>query len=90
MAANEPQGKAITSRIKTGVVASHADYVRRPYVQQSRMVGYFVILVAALVSPTFSNFAMADEGGVSFWLPADFASYAAVPSQPGWLFESTY
>jgi len=58
--------------------------------QQSRMVGYFVILVAALVSPTFSNIAMADEGGVSFWLPGDFGSYAAVPSQPGWLFESTY
>ena len=90
LAANEPQGKAITSGIKTGVVASHADDVRCPYVQQSRMVGYFVILVAALVSPTFSNFAMADEGGVSFWLPGDFGSYAAVPSQPGWLFESTY
>jgi len=90
LAANDPQGKAITSGIKTGVVASDADDMRRPYVQQSRMVGYFVILVAALVSPIFSNIAMADEGGVSFWLPGDFGSYAAVPSQPGWLFESTY
>jgi hypothetical protein len=26
----------------------------------------------------------ADEGGVSFWLPGQYASLAAVPSQPGW------
>jgi len=27
---------------------------------------------------------LADEGGVSFWLPGQYASLVAVPSQPGW------
>ena len=27
---------------------------------------------------------MADEGGVSFWLPGQFGSLAAVPTEPGW------
>jgi len=26
----------------------------------------------------------ADEGGVSFWLPGNYGSYAAAPSEPGW------
>lgn len=28
----------------------------------------------------------ADEGGVSFWLPGQFGSLAAVPAKPGWSF----
>jgi hypothetical protein len=28
--------------------------------------------------------ALADEGGVSFWLPGIYGSLAAVPAQPGW------
>jgi hypothetical protein len=28
--------------------------------------------------------AAADEGGVSFWLPGQFASFSAVPGSPGW------
>jgi hypothetical protein len=34
--------------------------------------------------------AMADEGGVSFWLPGAFASLAAVPQQPGWSLANLY
>ena len=33
---------------------------------------------------------MADEGGVSFWLPGIFGSLAAAPLQPGWSVASTY
>jgi hypothetical protein len=33
---------------------------------------------------------MADEGGVSFWLPGLFGSLAAAPEQPGWSFGDTY
>nr|WP_068031962.1 transporter [Rhodoplanes sp. Z2-YC6860] len=34
---------------------------------------------------------MADEGGVSFWLPGMFGSLAAAPQQqPGWAFMTTY
>jgi hypothetical protein len=32
---------------------------------------------------------LADEGGVSFWLPGIFGSLAAVPGQPGWSFSTT-
>src|SRR5438034_8422374 len=34
--------------------------------------------------------AMADEGGVSFWLPGFFGSLAAAPQQPGWALTSVY
>ena len=34
--------------------------------------------------------AVADEGGVSFWLPGQYGSLAAAPGQPGWSFASIY
>ena len=34
--------------------------------------------------------ALADEGGVSFWLPGQFGSLAAAPQTPGWSFASVY
>jgi len=34
--------------------------------------------------------AMADEGGVSFWLPGLYGSLAATPEQPGWSFANIY
>jgi hypothetical protein len=47
------------------------------------------VLVAAVAS--CSQAALADEGGVSFWLPGLFGSLAAVPQQqPGWSFASIY
>jgi hypothetical protein len=30
--------------------------------------------------------AAADEGGVSYWLPGNFSSFAATPGEPGWSF----
>jgi len=33
---------------------------------------------------------VADEGGVSFWLPGQFGSLAAVPQQPGWSLAMIY
>jgi hypothetical protein len=39
--------------------------------------------VAALLAFS-TQFANADESGVSFWLPGQFGSLAAVPSTPGW------
>ena len=32
----------------------------------------------------------ADEGGVSFWLPGQFGSLAAVPTEPGWSLGTVY
>jgi hypothetical protein len=34
--------------------------------------------------------AIADEGGVSFWIPGFFGSLAAAPMQPGWSLTSFY
>src|SRR2546421_12260535 len=34
--------------------------------------------------------ARADEGGVSFWAPGQFSSFAAVPGEPGWAVPVVY
>jgi hypothetical protein len=44
----------------------------------------FVIGVAAFSTQR----AMADEGGVSYWLPGTYGSLAAVPAVPGWSFST--
>jgi hypothetical protein len=46
--------------------------------------------LTALFWLSFPCRSLADEAGVSFWLPGSYGSYAAVPSQPGWAFESTF
>jgi hypothetical protein len=45
------------------------------------------ILAAAALMPTG---ALADEGGVSFWVPGLFASLVAVPLEPGWTVNEIY
>jgi len=47
-----------------------------------------VLALATIVSTPRS--AVADEGGVSFWLPGFFGSLAAAPQQPGWSLTSIY
>src|SRR5260221_876399 len=37
-----------------------------------------------------SHRALADEGGVSFWIPGFFGSLAATPQQPGWSLANVY
>ncbi len=41
-------------------------------------------LLLAVVGIAFSNHVHADEGGVPFWMSGQYASMAAVPSNPGW------
>src|SRR5262245_13006091 len=48
------------------------------------------IAVLAAASVLFSQAALADEGGVSLWLPGFFGSLAASPLQPGWSLTSIY
>jgi len=43
----------------------------------------FSVTVAAFIASIASPAALADEGGLSFWLPGNFGSFAAVPSEPG-------
>jgi hypothetical protein len=45
---------------------------------------------ALAVAAAFSAPSRADEGGISFWLPGQFGSLAAVPGQPGWSLQTVY
>jgi hypothetical protein len=36
------------------------------------------------------NASVADENGISFWIPGQFGSLAALPAQPGWSFATIY
>src|SRR5436309_1361144 len=40
-------------------------------------------LVTAFIASIASQAALADEGGLSFWLPGNFGSFAAAPGEPG-------
>src|SRR6516162_806435 len=44
--------------------------------------------VAAVVATT--TMSLADEDGISFWIPGLFGSLAAAPLQPGWSLTTTY
>ena len=45
-------------------------------------------IVPILVAVLHPGWALADEGGASVWLPGQFASFAAVPGDPGFSVES--
>jgi hypothetical protein len=47
-------------------------------------------LVAAAALASYSTPSRADEGGVSFWLPGQYASLAAAPQVPGWAMGVVY
>jgi hypothetical protein len=67
---------AVLGRDEIGVVMN-----RVPIAKQARTLGTALMLVGMVAAPTV---VIADEGGVSFWLPGQFGSLAAVPQQPGW------
>ena len=56
------------------------------------MAAVFKYVRAALflVFAGFARLACADEGGVSFWLPGQFGSLAAVQGEPGWSMPLVY
>ena len=45
---------------------------------------------AGIALTTVSPPLFADEGGVSFWLPGNYGSFAAAPSAPGWALPVIY
>lgn len=47
-------------------------------------------LAGALCAGLYSTAAIADEGGASMWLPGQFASFAAVPGDPGFSLEALF
>jgi len=50
----------------------------------SRANGKHLAMAAALLTSVVAQPATADDGGISFWLPGNFGSLAAVPGTPGW------
>jgi hypothetical protein len=48
------------------------------------------IAAVALGAGAAPTSALADEGGVSFWIPGFFGSLAATPMQPGWTVSTIY
>lgn len=53
-----------------------------------RILKPFVVVLGVLIG--MPSIALADEGGVSLWLPGFFGSLAASPLQPGWSLTSIY
>ena len=49
-----------------------------------------VSLAGALLAGAAPKAAFADEGGASVWLPGQFASFAAVPGDPGFSLETIF
>jgi len=57
-------------------------FMEKPFVMP-RPRAHVATLVCAVLA-LLPNIAMADEGGVGFWLPGLFGSLAAAPQVPGW------
>ena len=52
--------------------------------------GHVVCIALTSSLLLMANPARADEGGVSFWAPGQFSSFAAVPGDPGWAVPVVY
>ena len=53
-------------------------------IQARTLTKAVALLLLSSAGSLVSPLANADEGGVSFWLPGQFGSMAAVPGDPGW------
>ncbi len=49
-----------------------------------------IVILAIVLMLLHDRLAAADEGGASAWLPGQFASFAAVPGDPGFALETIY
>jgi hypothetical protein len=67
--------------------------VERREATDRRVISLHLVKAAAaalLVAAGFSEPSRADEAGISFWLPGQFGSLAAVAGQPGWSLQTAY
>src|ERR1700754_5232310 len=73
----------------TARIALAATKRRRPISahRRGRCLAASTLLSAMVV---FCQCALADESGVSFWVPGFFGSLAATPQQPGWSLANIY
>ncbi|WP_256565657.1 transporter [Bradyrhizobium sp. CCGB20] len=73
----------------TARIALAAAKSGRPISASRRRLGIAAsVLTSAIIS--FSPCALADENGISFWVPGFFGSLAATPQQPGWSLANIY
>jgi hypothetical protein len=54
------------------------------------MTGLKKSACAGMLLAVASTLCVADEGGVSFWLPGQMGSFAALPGDPGWSLGTVY
>ena len=54
------------------------------------LFAHLACLLATLSCFNFPYTVAADEAGTSFWLPGQYGSFSAVPSDPGWSFETSF
>jgi hypothetical protein len=73
----------------TARIALAAAKSGRPISGHRRRLGVAVTVLAPAIM-FFSQCALADESGVSFWVPGFFGSLAAAPQQPGWSLATIY
>src|SRR6202040_951139 len=73
----------------TARIAVAATKNGRPISAHRRRLGVAAIVLAS-ATMLFSQCALADESGVSFWVPGFFGSLAAAPQQPGWALATVY
>ncbi|MEH2565355.1 hypothetical protein V1289_004982 [Bradyrhizobium sp. AZCC 2289] len=73
----------------TASIALTAAKSGRPISAHRLRLGVAAIVLAPAIM-FFSHSALADEGGVSFWVPGFFGSLAATPEQPGWSLATIY
>src|SRR5258708_11805750 len=73
----------------TARIALAAAKSGRPISAHRRRLGVVAIVLAPAIM-FFSHRALADESGVSFWVPGFFGSLAATPQQPGWSLANIY
>src|SRR6187399_1782526 len=73
----------------TARIALTAAKSRQPISANQLRLGVAAIVLASAILSS-SNKVLADEGGVSFWVPGFFGSLAATPQQPGWSLATIY
>lgn len=61
--------------------------IKSSMIRRAFRPGTALLVAAFALSPALSH---ADESGVSFWLPGQFGSLAAVPQTPGWSMGAVY
>ena len=73
----------------TARIALAAPKRERPVSARRRRLGIAAVVLAPAIT-FFSHCALADENGISFWVPGFFGSLAATPQQPGWSLATIY